>query len=215
MFESDYVKYLGILIDPHLKWNFHIDYIAPKLSRTIGMLSKLRHFVNFHTLRSIYFSIFSSIMVYGSQIWGQISNKHVDRISKLQDKAIRIINFASYNDSRGTLYKNTKILRFNDHIQLYNFLFIHDNFNKQHPITFNNYFTLINEKHNYVTRAAHKMHFSLPKIRTTIYGIKSISYQSILAWNYFIGILENRNLVNKSKSTCKKIITEHFLDSYD
>ena len=74
LYESDFVKYLGILIDPYLKWNYHTDLIAPKLSRAIGMLSKLRHFVNSNTLRSVYYGIFSSIMTYASQVWGQISN---------------------------------------------------------------------------------------------------------------------------------------------
>ena len=105
LYQSDFVKYLGILIDPHLKWNYHIDFIAPKLSRALGMLTKIRHFVDANTLRSVYFGIFSSIMSYASQIWGQITNKHVNRILRLQDSAIRIINFATYNESRGQLYK--------------------------------------------------------------------------------------------------------------
>ena len=43
LYPSDYVKYLGILIDPHLNWNYHTDFIAPKLSQALGMLMKIRH----------------------------------------------------------------------------------------------------------------------------------------------------------------------------
>ena len=40
------VKYLGIYIDCHFNWKVHQTEISSKLSRAIGMLCKIRHFVN-------------------------------------------------------------------------------------------------------------------------------------------------------------------------
>ena len=34
----EYVKYLGVLIDYRLSWKFHIDSVALKISKTIGLL---------------------------------------------------------------------------------------------------------------------------------------------------------------------------------
>ena len=42
---SNRVKYLGIQIDQHLNWNEHIKNIIPKLTRAIGILSKICHSV--------------------------------------------------------------------------------------------------------------------------------------------------------------------------
>ena len=42
---STRVKYLGIQIDQHLNWNEHFKNIIPKLSRAIGVLSKICHYV--------------------------------------------------------------------------------------------------------------------------------------------------------------------------
>ena len=53
----EFVKYLGVLIDYKLSWNKDIDTILSKISRTVGLLSKLRHFVPFSTLISIYHSL--------------------------------------------------------------------------------------------------------------------------------------------------------------
>ena len=38
------VKYLGVLIYYKLSWKNHVDSIALKISKTIGLLPKLRHF---------------------------------------------------------------------------------------------------------------------------------------------------------------------------
>ena len=51
---KEYIKYLGVLIDIHLSWKYHVDYIAVKISKIVGVIARLRHFVPFSTLRSIY-----------------------------------------------------------------------------------------------------------------------------------------------------------------
>ena len=43
---SMFVKYLSVLIHCHLNWKAHEMDLHPKLSRAIGMLCKIRHFVN-------------------------------------------------------------------------------------------------------------------------------------------------------------------------
>ena len=37
------IKYLGVLVDINLAWKYHIDAITAKISKTIGLISKLRH----------------------------------------------------------------------------------------------------------------------------------------------------------------------------
>ena len=42
------------LIDKNLSWKIHIDNVATKLSKTVGLIAKLRHFGPQHTLLNIY-----------------------------------------------------------------------------------------------------------------------------------------------------------------
>ena len=44
--ESEYIKYLGIMVDSTLSWNIHIDKISKTISRATGLLYKIRPFVN-------------------------------------------------------------------------------------------------------------------------------------------------------------------------
>ena len=214
LFPSEWVKYLGIIFDSHLNWCHHIDRLAPRLSRANGMLSKIRHYVPVDTLRTIYHGIFSSLMSYGSLVWGQFINKNVSRITKLQDKAIRIINFAQFIDSRNPLYKNSKILKFEDHIKVQNCLFIHDCIKGNIPPVLSENIKPTFNVHSYNTRAADQYHISLPKIRTEVYGIKSVSYNSTHVWNILAKQFAVHDLPNKSRLYCKKLITKHYLENY-
>ena len=50
------VKYLGVLIDETLSWKYHIIHLASKISKTIGIIARLRQFVPLATLHHIYIS---------------------------------------------------------------------------------------------------------------------------------------------------------------
>ena len=52
------VKYLGIFIDKYLNWKTHIDLIALKISKTIGIIARLRHFVPLSVTTKLYIQSF-------------------------------------------------------------------------------------------------------------------------------------------------------------
>ena len=55
--EIEYVdnfNFLGIILDKHLSWKPHTDSISKKISKTIGIMTKLKHFLPPTTLKIIY-----------------------------------------------------------------------------------------------------------------------------------------------------------------
>ena len=63
-------KFLGVLIDSNLTWSPNCNYIANKLSRMFGVVSRLKHYVPTHILTIIYNSLFLSHISYGITYWG-------------------------------------------------------------------------------------------------------------------------------------------------
>ena len=64
LYPTDSVKYIGIIIAKNLNWHHKINNVAAKLNRANAMLSKMWHFVNFNTLKSIYQAIHESHLNY-------------------------------------------------------------------------------------------------------------------------------------------------------
>ena len=77
LFTCKSVKYLGVILDECLQWNFHINQLCLKLNK-----AKINHYVNEITLRSIYYVIFQSHLSYVCTAWGQ-NIKYNHRISIL------------------------------------------------------------------------------------------------------------------------------------
>ena len=67
---KDYVKFLGVLNDKNLTWKYHIDYIASKISRVVGIISQLRHSVPLNTFIQVYRSLIFPYTHYGIAAWG-------------------------------------------------------------------------------------------------------------------------------------------------
>ena len=54
---KDRVKYLGVLLDDTVFFKHHISYVASRISRSNGIIAKLRHFLTLPQMRQIYYSI--------------------------------------------------------------------------------------------------------------------------------------------------------------
>ena len=204
------VKYLGVYLDEFLTFKQHILDLISKLRRSNGMLSKIRHFVSEQTLRSIYFSLFESQLTYCCTVWGQKGNTHVDKIIPLQNSALRLITFSNFRASSKVLYERLEILQFRQHVELQNILFVNASLNQLAPKSLIDLFNLRRDIIGYGLRNNLRLERNI--VRTSKYGIYSIKYQSILAWNKFVNLgVINRNNWPLSKIELCKCIKSHLL----
>ena len=104
-------KFLGIIFDDTLSWNAHSNYIATKISRATGTLSRLKHYLPPHILLLIYHALIGSHLTYALPVWGFHNCR---RLNILQKRAIRIITQAKYNAHTEPIFKKLKILKLED-----------------------------------------------------------------------------------------------------
>ena len=117
----------------------------------VGLIFKIRHYVPKFPLRTLYFTLFSTHLIYACQVWGQ-DPLYLRRLSILQNKALRIINFKEYDYPTNDLYHESKILKIEDYIKLLNCFFVKDVLEKTSIKIFQNFFIKTKEVHNHTTR---------------------------------------------------------------
>ena len=176
------VNYLGVLIDYKLSWKNHIDSIALKISKTIGLLSKLRYFVPHHTLVNIYDSLITPYLRYGLTVWDQASKTHLNQLLILQKRALRFIYPSDKSDHAIPLFVNAHILPIN--FMHYKLLAetMHDVSNGQVMANLKDLFVPTTKIHSYNTRASVSRNFYIQKSNTEIQR-KSLSRIGAKLWN--------------------------------
>ena len=100
-----HVRYLGLIFDSNLNWKKHIYELGKKVSRGIGILSKIRHLVNSSLLIQLYYSLIYPFLTYGLLLWGNNYQSNLKPIVTLQKKAIRIITFSKQDEHSESLFK--------------------------------------------------------------------------------------------------------------
>ena len=88
-------------------------------------------------------------MSYVCIAWG-LTRYHQQKVSILQQKALRMINFAPFNAHTTRLFKNCNILKFADIINVESCIFINNCFNRDSSTTH----ALVSTAHSYNTRSA-------------------------------------------------------------
>ena len=91
--QKDHIKYLGMFVDCHLNWKDHITNLSKKISRSIGVMYRIRKYLNLHVLKNIYYSLIYSHIVYAIEIWGSAGDTELEKILMLQKKAVRMMSY--------------------------------------------------------------------------------------------------------------------------
>ena len=78
-------KYLGVILDENLSWQSQINVLLTKLSRSTGVISKMRHYLSYRTMLSVYYALFDSHINYCSQVLGYITQETLSKIEKIQN----------------------------------------------------------------------------------------------------------------------------------
>ena len=171
------------MIDSNLNWKNRINYIITKIRRSIGVLSKLRYYVNANILTQLYYSLIFPFITYGLTNWGNTYISNLKTIVTLQKKALRIMSFSNYNDHTSYLFKQFNILKFIELVELYNSLFMYDYFTDRLPKVFDNFFIKIIEFTTIILGLHQNKLIIFLQLRQLNYDKFSLRFNGVKIWN--------------------------------
>ena len=94
-------NFLGIMLDSNMLWTSHTYLVCMKLSKTIGIIKRLKYIFPNKILFSLYNSLFIPYIQYGLLLWGS----KYSNVEKLQKRAIRLATGSHYIAHTEPLFK--------------------------------------------------------------------------------------------------------------
>ena len=85
------IKFLGIVLDEHLTWAPHVEYLNNKLKSCIGAIKCIKKSIPNSQYLNIYHTLFASHLTYGISVWGGISQTALDPLFITQKRCIRML----------------------------------------------------------------------------------------------------------------------------
>ena len=90
---SIHVRFLGIILDVRLSFQFHFLYLCDKIRKILNIFKVLRGTwwgAEPRILRMVYTSLIRSSLEYGSHVFNFSSHKYFDKIEKIRNQALRL-----------------------------------------------------------------------------------------------------------------------------
>ena len=164
-FDQKTHKILGVHFDEKMQFKTHIQHIQNKIRAALAILARSKVILPYKIKLLIYNALIMSHINYCSSIWS--GSPDIDKIEKLQKKAIRIICQKKYADHTDPLFHKTKTLKVEHLIEL-NFLKISNNIlNSKESLPIINIFNFLNIT-NKRTRSDNLKLMKTPKCRIKI-----------------------------------------------
>lgn len=206
----DKAKYLGVMFDDKLSFKSHISNLEKKLSRSVGILAKVKPFLNTKALLQLYYAIFHSHLNYGIIAWSSTYKSYFNKLGTLQNKAVKIIGGGKYYDRATPYYAQLRILKLADLMMFEKALFVFKFKSLALPAQFRHYFTALKNVYQRSSRATNQNKYFIPFIRTSKLQ-KSIKYQGPLIWNSLDENIRNCKSVKSFKNKLKNSILQKYI----
>ena len=162
-------KLLGVYIDENLTWSKHIDHLCSVVSSKISLLKQLAEYVPTDVQKRFYQGYILPLVDYGSVTWGSTSCANMERLSKLQKRAARIILKADFNTPSFLMFKDLNWLPVERRIKYNKAVFTYRALNKMAPEYIANLLTPMSDTHSLNLRSTDNGTLYIPKAQTSLY----------------------------------------------
>lgn len=183
LIHKDHIKYLGAMIDDCISRKYHILYICSRISRNIGIISKLRH-LSVKQLKQLYYNLIYPYISYAILAWGSTYNSHLQKVQIKQNYLARLIFFVNKygKDTESSPTAEFAGHTINNVYSLHALKFAHRWHKGLLPNAFCDTFLYASDVHSYKTRYATQQNLYKPHVRMNT-DKQMIPFKAINLWN--------------------------------
>src|SRR3984885_12851470 len=105
---------MAICIVLYLTWKVHINEITRKISKNVGIISRIAHLLPQSIKLNLYYSLVYPYLSYCNLIWALTYPSRLKGLIILQKRAVRVIAGASRREHSAPLFSKFKILTINE-----------------------------------------------------------------------------------------------------
>ena len=179
------------------------------MSQSVGILAKVKPFLNTKALLNLYYAIFHSHLQYGLITWSSTFKTYFEKLSTLQNKAVKIVGGGKYYDQATQFYEKLHILKLVDMVFFEKALFVFKFKMKMLPNQFSNYLTEASQVYEKFTRASYQNNYFIPLLNTSK-AQRSIKYQGPLIWNALDADLKTCKTLQSFKAKLKNLLLRKY-----
>ena len=198
--QVSHTKSVGVHLDENLTWNEHINRLFKKIASGIGALKRIRSFVPGTTLQLIFNSLIQPHFNYCCVVWDNSNKSLADKLRKLQNRAVRILTFSSYDTNADALLKNIGWKKLQTQRKIQKAVMVHKSLYGPAPDYLQPLFVNRSSVANYSLRDTERK-LAIPKPRTN-YLKNSFSYTGAVLWNSLPIQMRQTNSLNHFKTAC-------------
>ena len=203
MSRGESCRFLGVIIDQHLSFKQHIQYLAAKISKNIGIIYRIRRYINIKSVITLYYSFIYPYLNYCNLIWACNYSTCLKPLLNLQKKFLRVALCLPYNSHTDYAFVNLNILKIH---QINNFHLAILMYKVDHhmlPRLFDSLFSKISSLHTYSVRSSNNYRSAFAKSVT--------GSRSIVCMGSKIYSTVPRSITNLSNLYAFKKALKHFI----
>ncbi len=206
------MKYLGVYLDCNLTFDKHVEYIADKAAKKLGVIRKVNECLNRSTVLTLYKSLILPLFDYCDTVYMCTSLGNLSKLQLLQNQACRTILLAGRYTSVKDMHCSLKLEMLNDRRNVHMALECHKNIYFEGQASLAHFYIPVMEVHGGIrTRHADSKFMTVPRTRTAT-GAKAYSVRGPSFWNSLLKdlrIIESYTSFRSSISSCAKVMFEN------
>ena len=196
-------KILGVQIEENLIWNSHFQYISKKIASSLWLLSQIKSFLSVDDKLLFYNAYIRPHLEYCSVIWGNSTTFNIQKVTKLQRRACKLILMSEYTNLEEACNR-LNILSFDESVFLNKAKIMYKIANNIAPAYLINLFQMRNSSDDTISnlRSVANRNFLIPKPKLNLFK-NSLSYSGAIIWNSIPLEIKDSNSLDIFVKKCK------------